>query len=257
MPWPEAARPEAARPEAPWPEAPAHPRRWLGRGLLALSALVVVVVAVAALAFTFAPAPAPLSLPSAPVAAPTGPLDGTWAVGPGSVAGFRVAETVLFMTREDVVGRTSAVAGSCLIVGQEMTQAGFRVDLRKIKIGGKSEPQFAKSLATTDHPYATFAMTGPVALGAAFGRGGTVRALVRGRLSMDGRTHLVSITVSGHRDGADLQVAGYVPVAFSAWGIGEPGGLGPLGSLADRGVAQFLLQLHRENLIVHSVFTES
>jgi hypothetical protein len=37
-----------------------------------------------------------------------------------------------------------------------------------------------------------------------------------------------------------------VPVAFTDWGIKPPQNYGPLGSLADHGLAEFLLVLHRE-----------
>ena len=58
-------------------------------------------------------------------------------------------------------------------------------------------------------------------------------------------TRPVTVTVSGRRDGASLEVAGSIPVAFSRWDIKGPGGLGFLGSLADHGVAEFLLTLHQ------------
>jgi hypothetical protein len=45
--------------------------------------------------------------------------------------------------------------------------------------------------------------------------------------------------------GSAIQVAGSIPVSFSAWGIQPPGGLGFFGSLADHGIAEFLLVLHR------------
>jgi F420H(2)-dependent quinone reductase len=47
------------------------------------------------------------------------------------------------------------------------------------------------------------------------------------------------------RDAAALEVAGTIPVAFSAWDIKGPAGYGLLGSLADHGVAEFLITLHR------------
>jgi len=66
-----------------------------------------------------------------------------------------------------------------------------------------------------------------------------------GRLSLNGVTRPVTLTVSGRRDGTALQVAGSIPVAFSRWDIKGPGGAGFLGSLADHGVAEFLLTLNQ------------
>jgi hypothetical protein len=55
----------------------------------------------------------------------------------------------------------------------------------------------------------------------------------------------VTFTVSGRRDGSALQVAGSIPVTFSAWNIRGPSGYGFLASLANHGVAEFLLILHQ------------
>jgi len=60
---------------------------------------------------------------------------------------------------------------------------------------------------------------------------------------MNGTTHQVTVSVSARRDGTTLQVAGSIPVSFSAWDVKGPGGFGFLGSLADHGVAEFLLTL--------------
>jgi hypothetical protein len=54
----------------------------------------------------------------------------------------------------------------------------------------------------------------------------------------------VTVTVSGRRDGTALQVAGSIPVTFSTWDITGPSGYGFLPSLANHGVAEFLLNLH-------------
>jgi len=55
----------------------------------------------------------------------------------------------------------------------------------------------------------------------------------------------VTVSVSVRRDGTTLQVAGSIPVTFLAWHIKAPGGFGFLGSLADHGVAEFLLTLRQ------------
>ena len=55
----------------------------------------------------------------------------------------------------------------------------------------------------------------------------------------------MTVTISGRRNGSALQVAGSIPIAFSDWGITGPKGYGFFGSLANHGVAEFLLVLHR------------
>ena len=52
------------------------------------------------------------------------------------------------MTGDDTVGRTSAVSGSLVIAGRQVTSAAFRIDLTGVEVGGKAQPQFAISLCT-------------------------------------------------------------------------------------------------------------
>ena len=218
-----------------------HGRRW---ALASLGVLVVLVV-IAAAGLELAPAPAPLVLPTAHTGPLVGPRAGTWDVGAGSVAGFRVPETVLFMSN-DVVGRTSAVAGSFVVSGDRVTATRFRVDLTTVKIGGKQQPQFARILGAHDQPEATFSLTEPINLSPGFASGKMTVASATGRLAMNRTSHLVTFTVSGRRYAATVQAAGSVQIEFSHWGIKAPAGYGPLGSLADHGVAEFLVALRRQ-----------
>jgi polyisoprenoid-binding protein YceI len=205
--------------------------------------LVVLLVLAVGLFIKLQPAPAPLVLPSGAASAPAGPLDGSWDVAAGSLAGFRVKETALGFSN-DTVGRTSAVTGTLVMSGAQLTSAAVRVDLTAVKVGGKTQPQFAKSLGTARYPAATFTLTRPVTLSPAFASGATVRVTATGLLELNGASRQVTFTVSGRRDGTALQVAGSIPVTFSAWDIKGPSGYGLLGSLADHGVAEFLLVLH-------------
>jgi len=206
--------------------------------------LILAGIAAAIWAFAAQPAPAPLTLPQGVAAAPSGPIDGTWRVAPGSVAGFRVPEHAAGISN-DVVGRTRAVTGAIVIAGGRVSAAQFRVRLTAITVGGKQEPQLAKSLGTRQHPAAIFTLTRPAALSPAFASGAVVTARVTGELAMNGMFRPVTFTISGRRAGAALQVAGSIPVAFSGWDITGPAGAGFLGSLADHGVAEFRLTLGR------------
>jgi polyisoprenoid-binding protein YceI len=219
-----------------------HWRRWI---LASVVALVVLIVLAIGAFIKLQPTPAPLALPTAAASAPVGPLGGTWAVSAGSVAGFRVQETILGMSN-DSVGRTNAVTGTLALSGNRVTAATFRIDLAAIKVGGKTQPQFARSLGTQGHPAATFTLTQPVTLGSAFTSGATITATAAGQLTMHGTSHPVTLTISGRRDGSALQAAGSIPVAFSDWSIKGPAGYGFFGSLASHGVAEFLLLLHRQ-----------
>ena len=218
-----------------------HWGRWVAAGVVGLVVLLVVAVG---LFIKLQPTLAPLVLHGGAVSAPAGPLVGSWDVAAGSVAGFRVPETALGFSN-DTVGRTSAVTGNLVVSGGRLTSAAVRVDLSVVQVGGKTPPQFAQSLGTAQYPEATFTLTRPVTLSPAFASGATVRVTATGLLELKGVSRPVSFTVSGRRDGTALQVAGSIPVTFSAWDIKGPSGYGWLGSLADHGVAEFLLVLHR------------
>lgn len=226
------------------PERTARKRHWLRWILIGIVGLVVLLLGSVVLYVKLAPVLAPLALPSAPAGIPTGPIEGTWTVGAVSEAGFRIQQTVLFAS-SDVVERTTAVHGTLTVTGNEITAATFRVDLTAITNNGKTTPQLTTSLDTANHPEATIALTRPVPLEPAFFSGSTVTATVTGELTLRGVAHPVTFTVTARRDGTALQATGTIPVEFADWGIPSPTGYGSLGSLADHGVAEFLLNLRR------------
>jgi polyisoprenoid-binding protein YceI len=217
-----------------------HWWRWIAASLVALVLLVVLAVG---LFIKLQPSPAPLTFP-ANATRPDGPLDGIWGPAKGSLAGFRVSQTALGFSSE-VVGRTNGVTGTIIVSDGRVTTAMFRIDLSTLTVSGKKQPQFAASLDTANHPVATFTLTQPVRLGPAFASGSTITARCSGDLTLRGVSRLVTFPIAGRRDGTALEVAGSVPVTFSAWGIKGPSGFGLLGSLADHGVAEFLIILRR------------
>ncbi|MGC1287882.1 MAG: nitroreductase/quinone reductase family protein [Streptosporangiaceae bacterium] len=217
---------------------------WWRWAIACSAALVVLVVLAAGIIIKLQPSPAPLALPAGAASAPTGPLDGSWAAAAGSMAGFRVRESAFGMSN-DTVGRTSAVTGTVVISGDQVTGGAFRIGLTSMKVGGRAQPQFAKSLDTSRDPVATITLTKRVTLNAAFASGATLTERVTGRLAMHGLSRPVVVTVSGRRDGSALQVAGSIPVTFSRWDIRGPKSFGFIASLASSGIAEFLLILHR------------
>jgi polyisoprenoid-binding protein YceI len=232
-------------PTRPAPGRSSRKRHWWRWLLAGVAALVVLLVLATGLIVKLQPSAAPLALPRAVAAAPAGPLDGTWGTAAGSVAGFRVQERAVGMSN-DVVGRTNAVTGTFVISGGRVTGAAFRIDLTAMKVSGKTQPQFAKSLGAAAHRYATFTLGRPVTLSPGFASGAISTATVSGQLTMNGTSRPVTFTVSGRRNGAALQAAGSIPVPFTRWGIRGPAGYGFLGSLADRGIAEFLFVLRRQ-----------
>lgn len=217
-------------------------RRWWRWILGGVAALVVLAVAAAGVVVTLTPGAAPLAL-AKDTAAPSGPLGGTWRVAVGSVAGFRVRETVIGFTN-DVTGRTGGVTGTVVVTGDEVSRATFRVTLAAVKVNGKTrQPQLVKSLDVTAHPVATVTLTRPVPLPAAFSTGAVITRTAAATLTLNGTSRPVTVTLSARRDGTAIEAAGTLPVAFPDFRITGPSGLGFFGSLASNGTAEFLLVL--------------
>ena len=217
-------------------------RRWWRWILGGVAAVVVLAVAATGAVVELTPGPAPLALPKN-AAAPSGPLDGTWQVTKGSVAGFRVRETIIGFSN-DVTGRTSDVTGTLTVSGAQVVRATFRVSLDAITVNGKArQPQLVQSLDTAAHPIAAVTLSGPVALPAAFSTGATVTRTAPASLTLNGTTRPVTVTLSARRDGTAIDAAGSLPVAFTDFGIKAPRGYGVFGSLAGNGKAEFLLIL--------------
>ena len=114
---------------------PARKRHWWRWIVAGLAALVALIVLAAGLFIKLTPAPPPLALPTGRPSAPAGPLNGTWAVAPGSVAGFRLAESAVGFST-DVVGRTSGVTGTIVIAGDQAVRAVLHIALTGIRVNG-------------------------------------------------------------------------------------------------------------------------
>jgi YceI-like domain len=241
-----AARPgtsPAASGEAGRAPRPAWRRR---RWAVAIVAVVALIVAAGLVMAGTRSGPPPLALPATAAEPPAGPLEGRWAATTGSIAGFRVDQVLLGM-HAAVVGRTSAVNGTVDVADGEVTGGSFAVDLTALTVNGKPQPQIAASLETAAQPIATIELDEPVTLPGGLAGGGEVSMAASGSLTLRGARHPLSITMVARRNGSTIEVAGSMPVVFAEWGIVGPAGYGDLGSLADHGLAEFLLVLERAN----------
>ena len=118
----------------------------------------------------------------------------------------------------DVVGRTAAVTGSVVVSGDWVTSAQLRIGLTAISVDGRPQPQLAQSLRTRQHPVATFHLTEVATLSRAFSSGAVITRRAAGFLWLNGTACPVTVSLSARR-GADLQVAGSIPVDLAYWGI--------------------------------------
>lgn len=166
-------------------------------------------------------APPPLTVTTGAPAPATGPLDvdGTWTLGPGTTAGYRVEE-VLRGEDVTVVGRTEDVTGTVTVTDGSISAVDATVRVATVATGVGPRDSFMRGLLEVDqHPTATFRVDAPVRL-PDLEQGG--RLEVPGTLTLLGVDHPLTFTLDVVRDGAGLRAAGSAPVTFADLGIEAP-----------------------------------
>jgi polyisoprenoid-binding protein YceI len=150
------------------------------------------------------------------------PMAGTWTVGAGSTAGYRVDE-VLFGQSTTAVGRTKEVTGSMTIAGTTVTAATFTVEMTTLTSDrSQRDQQFQGIMDTAQFPQATFVTTAPIALGTAPADGKTITVNATGKLTLHGQTKTITTPLRAKRTGNTIQVLAAIPVKFSDYGIASP-----------------------------------
>ncbi|MGQ0744868.1 MAG: YceI family protein [Acidimicrobiales bacterium] len=167
-------------------------------------------------------------------------IEGTWAVGAGSEAGYRVAE-VLFGADTEGAGRTTQVSGEVTFAGGQVTAADIAVDLASVTSDEeRRDNQFrGRIMNTAEFPTATFRLTEPVSLPTA------ARATVAapGEFTIRGTTKRLEASLAARQSGQRIEVSGTVPVTFADFGIPDPS-FGPA-RVQPNGEIEFLLFLDR------------
>jgi polyisoprenoid-binding protein YceI len=222
---------------------PSRKRHWLRWVVAGVATILVLVIAGLYIFVHFlgGATPAPLTLPelhATGVGAGSSSIDGTWTVGKGSLAGYRVREDFLG-PGDSVVGRTSGVTGHVVISHGQASSASFRVDLTTLKSNGKTQPQFAGILGTVSHPDATLTLTAPIVPRSSSATNKEFKAKATGQLAMHGAKHSVTIEITARVSGPALEAVGSMPIAFSDWDIKAPT------LLQSNGVVEFVLVMHQ------------
>ncbi len=220
---------------------------------------VIVVVALIALAGPFiyihfiqGPAPAKLSLPTArrgitsttsSQAASVASVSGTWNVGSGSVAGYRVDE-VLLGQNATAVGRTDEIWGSLVIDGSTVTKGSFTVNMSSV-ISDQSQRNHkfdGPIMDVSRYPTATLTVSSPIGLGDVAGSGVVTRYTATGVLDMHGVSRTVSFPVSAERLANEIDVLADIKIPFAEWDISNPS-VGGFVTTANSGTLEVLLHL--------------
>ncbi len=175
---------------------------------------------------------------------------GTWTVGTGSAAGYRVREQLANLPAEsDAVGRTDAVTGSATLAAAgdsvQVTAADISVDTTSITSDRSQRDNRLRSqgLETDQYPTATFKLTAPVDVPADAFSGGVVDVTLHGDLTLHGTTKTVDIPAQAQVQGGQLQIQGALTFPLSDYGMTAPNIGGFIVSIADQGTLEFLLLL--------------
>lgn len=163
-------------------------------------------------------------------------IDGTWKVGDGSKAGYRVKE-VLFGQDAEAVGRTSDVTGTLAVSGTTVTAAEISVDMTSVTSSeSQRDGQFQGRIMSTDQfPTATFTLTKPIDLGTVPAEGDKITVEATGDLTVRGVTRSVTAELHAVRQAGTLVVDGSITVDFDDFDIpdasGGPASVGRTGTL--------------------------
>ncbi|GAB4083858.1 YceI family protein [Myceligenerans cantabricum] len=165
---------------------------------------------------------------------------GTWTIGDGSFAGYRVEE-VLQGEDVTVTGRTEEVTGSVTVADDAITAAGIEVDIASVATDEPPRDGYFRDTAMEvgTFPTATFELTDPAAI-----ESGATAVELAGELTIHGVTQpaTVQAEVAGDATTGDVvQVIGSVPITFSDFDVEAPD-LGFV-SVEDEGSIEFSLQL--------------
>ena len=176
---------------------------------------------------------------------------GTWTVGTGSVAGYRVREQLAGLAAPtDAVGRTSSVTGSFTLTqsqqGYSVTAASFTVDVSTLTSDRAMRDRRIHQMGVESdrYPTATFKLTSPIVLPAAASTGQTVHVSATGDLTIHGTTKSVTIPMDAQLSGSQIQVVGSLTFPFSEFNMVPPS-IGGFVSVQDNATMEFSLLLQK------------
>ncbi len=170
--------------------------------------------------------------------------DGVWSAAADSTLGYRVQE-VLGGIDVEGAGRTSDVAGSLTIAGNQATAAEFTVQMGSITSDSdRRDGQFRGRIMSVDEfPTATFVLTAPIDFGAVPAEGESLTATATGDLTLRGVTRSVTFDVEAKLEGGRIGVLGSIPILFSDYSIPDPSN--GFAVVKDNGLLEFVLVFDR------------
>lgn len=209
----------------------------IGAGVVALGVVAVVVGPGVYADWANSNADAAPTLGSTAESAPVEATDGTWTVGEGSYAGYRLEE-VLRGQDVTVTGRTEKVTGTVTVEDGSLTAADIEVDMASIATDQPPRDGYFRdqALQVATYPTATFTLTEPADVG-----DGATSVQLTGDLTIRDVTREVTVDAQVAASGDTVQVVGSVPVTFEDYGVEAPD-LGFV-TVEDTGSVEFDLRL--------------
>lgn len=170
---------------------------------------------------------------------------GTWTVGTGSSAGYRVEEDFSVGGTKTAVGRTSNVTGTLTLT---KAGSGFSAKVAMtVDMASLTSPESrrdgqlkTRGIQTNTFPTATF--TADVIAVPAGATSGKVDVVAKGKLTLHGVTKDIEVPVSAQMNGGQLQILGKAPISNADYGIEAPNIPGFV-TVQDKGDFEFLLIL--------------
>jgi polyisoprenoid-binding protein YceI len=161
-------------------------------------------------------------------------LAGTWKVGQGSLAGYRVREQFAGQAAaHEAVARTSTVSGSVTVAdnGSGLTASGLQftvslADLQSVDtVAGldvaNRDRIVSRTLSVSQYPDATF-QAQAISLPAGIESGQTATVSIPGQLTVHGVTKPVTLSVQLRVSGGQVQAAGSTSFAMTDFGVQPP-----------------------------------
>jgi polyisoprenoid-binding protein YceI len=236
------------------PRRPRTPRGWILSILGAAVAILAAGFAVIYFVVFGTSSPPPLTLATPPPTGTTSPIaagqiPGTWTVGTGSVAGYRVREKLASVPApSEAVGRTNSVRGTATLIDSGgalmVTAASFTVDVNTLTSDRSMRDQRIHSigLQSDRFPTAIFVLSSPISVPAAALTGEVVHLPALGQLTLHGASKAVTIPLDARLSGGEIEVVGAITFSWSDFGMQAPN-VGGFVSVADQATMELDIHL--------------
>jgi YceI-like protein len=218
------------------------------------SVVVLAVVALALVYFLLFPtsSPKPLALTSSTAAVPISSatrITGSWKLGSGSVAGYRVREKLGFLpAQSDAVGRTTAITGKASLTESNgavtVTAASFVVAVSTLRSDRSMRDHRIHTIGLQSdlYPTATFKLSTPVTLPASAPSGHVVHVSATGVFNIHGTSKRETVPLQMSLSISAIQAVGSLTFPWSEFNMTAPS-VGGFVNVTDKATMEFDLHL--------------